>query len=92
MICQTVKPGIDCFFMSKKGCQFNGGACFPIIDKCEGCEKAKEFPTGKFCILFPDPGAKWRLGNCNMATHVERVAKKEAAKLNPIKASKRGSR
>jgi hypothetical protein len=25
----------------------------------------------KYCAVFPDPTVKWRLGNCNMATHIK---------------------
>lgn len=90
MICKTTKPGIDCFFMNGNGCQFAGGTCKQVIDKCEGCQKAQDFPTGKYCISFPDPASKWRFGSCNMATHIKAAAAKPAQKLNPIKASKRG--
>ncbi|UCF86287.1 MAG: PxxKW family cysteine-rich protein, partial [Desulfobacteraceae bacterium] len=37
----------------------------------------------------PDPPAKWRHGNCNMATHLQATAQKGNGKLNPLKASKR---
>lgn len=89
MICETVKPGVECSFMSKKGCAYAGGACKPVIDKCEGCQKSKDFSSGKYCISFPDPSAKWRFGNCNMATHIKAAPKKDAPKVNPLKASKR---
>jgi len=75
-------------FMRKTGCQYNGGSCHAIVEKCEGCQKAQEFPTGNYCLVFPDPAAKWRIGTCNMATHIE-SEKKVVAKLNPIKASKK---
>jgi hypothetical protein len=89
MKCVSLKEGYECFFMKKSGCQFNGGACQQIIEQCEGCQKAKEFPAGKYCLAFPEPAAKWRSGNCSMATHLQ-VVKKEVAKVNPLKASKRG--
>ncbi len=89
MVCTSVKEGLDCYFMSNQGCQFNGGTCHEIVEQCEGCQKAQVFPTGSFCIAFPDPASKWRLGKCNMATHMKEAAKKEAAKINPLKASKR---
>ncbi|NCO59423.1 MAG: hypothetical protein COZ70_03670 [Deltaproteobacteria bacterium CG_4_8_14_3_um_filter_51_11] len=91
MICGTVKVGYDCVFMNKKGCQFNGGSCHPIVEQCEGCQKIAVFPSGKYCLSFPDPASKWRLGTCNMATHIVKEAKKPAQKLNPLKASKRGA-
>ena len=90
MICTSVKEGIDCFFMNKDGCQFNGGACHQIIEKCEGCQKVQEFPAGKYCISFPDPSIKWRNGVCNMATHAKAENGNHAVKINPLKASKRG--
>ena len=89
MDCTTIKEGYPCFFMSKKGCQFNGGACHSVVEQCEGCQKAQEFPTGKYCIIFPDPAAKWRVGDCNMATHLQAKSTKKNGKLNPLKASKR---
>jgi len=90
MVCTSVKAGIECFFMNKDGCQFNGGACHQIVEQCEGCQKVMELPKGKYCISFPDPTVKWRRGNCNMATHVKVVTVKTTEKLNPLKASKRG--
>jgi hypothetical protein len=91
MVCTSVKPGIECFFMTKNGCQFNGGACHQIVEQCEGCQKVMEFPTGKYCISFPDPAVKWRHGNCNMATNVKVATVKTNEKINPLKASKRGN-
>ncbi|MDY6880617.1 MAG: PxxKW family cysteine-rich protein [Desulfatiglans sp.] len=89
MLCTTVKEGIECSFMSKKGCQFNGGACHPIVDKCEGCQKVSDLEAGKYCSAFPDPSAKWRFGNCSMATHIKKDTKQGNGKINPLKASKR---
>ncbi len=92
MLCTSVREGIDCFFMTKKGCEFNGGKCHTIIEQCEGCQKAYDFPAGKYCLSFPDPQAKWRMGNCSMATHLQATANKGNGKLNPLKASKRKAR
>ncbi len=92
MVCTTLKEGTECYFMSKKGCQFNGGNCHPIVEQCEGCQKVKEFPTGKFCLSFPEPTIKWRVGTCNMATHLMATKSKGNGKLNPLKASKRKAR
>jgi len=92
MVCTTVKEGIECSFMKKNGCQFNGGSCNQIVEQCEGCQKVIEGPSGKYCMIFPDPAIKWRLGNCNMATHMKVSSEKKNGKVNPLKASKRGSR
>ena len=93
MVCSTVKEGYECSFMGKQGCQFNGGTCHTIVEECEGCNKVQDFPSGKYCLVFPDPSAKWRIGNCSMATHLKATEGKDKAgvKLNPLKASKRGS-
>ena len=89
MVCVTVKEGMECFFMNKKGCQFNGGSCHPIVEQCDGCQKINEFPAGKYCLSFPDPAIKWRVGTCSMATHVSASNEKGNGKVNPLKASKR---
>ncbi|MCG8638676.1 MAG: PxxKW family cysteine-rich protein [Desulfobacterales bacterium] len=89
MICTTVREGDDCVFMTKEGCGYNGGACLPIIDQCNGCQRTSKFETGVYCIAAPDPSLKWKNGNCNTATHVKTVAAKKKQKINPIKASKR---
>lgn len=92
MVCITVKEGLECSFMKKNGCQFNGGNCHPIVEQCGGCQKVIEGPSGNYCMIFPDPIIKWRLGNCNMATHIIASIEKKSVKINPLKASKRGSR
>ena len=69
MLCTTIKEGTECAFMSKKGCEFNGGTCHTIIEECQGCERIFEAATGQYCQIFPQPAIKWRRGTCNMATH-----------------------
>jgi hypothetical protein len=92
MVCNSVKQGIECFFMSKNGCQFNGGSCHAIIEQCNGCQKVKDFPAGKYCLIFPEPSVKWRTGKCSMATHLAKAPAAAQAKVNPLKASKRAAR
>jgi hypothetical protein len=89
MHCVSVKPGVDCTFMTKKGCSFNGGKCKPVVEACNGCERILGFEELNFCASFPDPDVKWRLGICNLATHVKNGKKEMVQKLNPLKASKR---
>jgi hypothetical protein len=91
MLCQTIKQGKECAFMGKNGCGYNGGACHPIVESCQGCGKTLSLPTGMYCNSFPDPGGKWRSGTCNLATHVKREAEK-VVKINPLKASKRSAK
>jgi len=91
MLCTTTKNGIECFFMSNKGCTFPGGTCKVIVAKCEGCENILAVEDKKFCKAFPDPAAKWLFGSCNLATHIERKLPSEAKKVNPLKASKKGA-
>jgi len=88
MICQTTKKGVECFFMTKTGCSYNGGTCYPIVEQCNGCGKIQELPTGNYCISYPQPELKWKAGKCNFATHIVREAKQEKV-VNALKASKR---
>ncbi|MBN2282938.1 MAG: PxxKW family cysteine-rich protein [Deltaproteobacteria bacterium] len=89
MVCQTVKAGTECVFMSKKGCTFNGGSCHTIIEKCEGCGRILESSGNKYCMLYPDPAGKWATGICPSATHAKKSKEEKVQKLNPLKASKR---
>lgn len=89
MICTTVREGDECVFMTSKGCSFNEGACLPIVETCSGCQRARQYETGMYCIAAPDPSLKWKNGICNMATHVKVAEAAKKQKLNPIKASKR---
>ena len=91
MQCNTVKEGIECTFMGKAGCASQNGTCYTVTDKCEGCQKISEFPSGRYCTVFPNPPAKWRIGICTMASHAKVESKKSEVKVNPLKASKRGS-
>jgi hypothetical protein len=75
--------------MTAKGCSYNEGTCLPIIEECSGCQRGSQFETGMYCTAAPDPSLKWKIGICNMATHVKAVEAVKKQKLNPIKASKR---
>jgi hypothetical protein len=92
MLCQTVKTGLECAFMSKKGCGFFGGSCHVIIDKCCECGKIFEYESGKYCKVYPDPASKWLSGKCPTATHIKLEVKEAAQKVNPLKASKRANK
>lgn len=72
--------------------KFNDGAFLPIIEKCEGCERIVEAEGGKFCDTYMNPGAKWRLGICNFATHAKPEVTVVKIRVNPLKAAKRASR
>ncbi len=91
MVCETLKLGIECLFMKKTGCSYNGGKCYTIVENCEGCTRVLELETGKYCASFPYPAQKWQKGSCPMSTHVKKASKVEAQKINPLKASKRSA-
>jgi hypothetical protein len=91
MHCVSVKEGVDCTFMTKKGCSFNGGKCRQAVESCEGCDRRLFLEDGTYCGTFPDPAAKWRMGACNLATHVKNGKKETVQKINPLKASKRNA-
>ena len=92
MICQTVKTGTECTFMTKKGCGFISGQCKAIAEKCEGCGRIIEWENGQYCKVYADPSSRWMLGICPSATHMKYEIKETAQKINPLKASKRASR
>ncbi|MGB9441410.1 MAG: PxxKW family cysteine-rich protein, partial [Desulfobacterales bacterium] len=60
--------------------------------QCEGCNRGSEFSSGWFCTACPEPATKWKNGNCNFASHVSTTTTSAKAKINPLKASKRGRR
>ncbi len=74
-----------------------------VIEKCLICEREviinkdpqmmKKGPcnriNGTKCSAYISPAAKWKLGDCNLATHIIMVEDVDKFKLNPIKASKR---
>ncbi|MFP4476166.1 MAG: PxxKW family cysteine-rich protein [Desulfatibacillaceae bacterium] len=89
--CTTVRPGHECVFMTKSGCSYNGGACLTIIEDCQGCQRIVETESGSYCKSCPEPAMKWKVGPCNLATHITRQVAAQA-KINPLKASRRASR
>lgn len=89
MVCTTVRPGFDCFFMTKRGCTAPGGACSPTVERCNGCARAYLVDGKTFCSEFPVPSAKWAIGTCNLATHVQKDQQTERRRVNPLKASKK---
>ena len=71
----------------------NGVECHPIVEKCEGCDRAKEHEGVRYCSTYPLPERKWAQKVCNFATHIK--AEKDTGgkvKINPLKASKRAAR
>jgi hypothetical protein len=81
MHCETLKSGVECSFMAKTGCGFLGGACRSIHEKCEGCDRTQTIDEKKYCSAFPDPASRWRIGNCNMATHIKVESTKDTSKV-----------
>ena len=89
MKCTTVREGMECAFMTAQGCGYKGGVCHEIIEQCKGCNRTVEVTSGWYCAACPQPDAKWKVGNCNLATHVSSSMAENAQKINPLKASKR---
>ena len=89
MKCTTIRKGMECAFMTAKGCSYKGGVCHEIVEPCKGCSRTVEVSSGWYCAACPEPESKWKTGNCNLATHVTSSIGGNAQKINPIKASKR---
>ena len=77
--------------MTPNGMKFNGAIFHPTVEKCESCNRIREFEGGNYCSSYAMPEAKWALGSCNFATHVKMAASAQA-KVNPLKASKRAAK
>ena len=92
MICQTIKDGQDCSFMTKKGCGYNGGSCHTILELCGDCSKIFDVSTGRYCKVYPNPASKWTTGKCPTATHTKSAVVESTQKINPLKASKRANK
>ena len=73
------------------GMMYNGALFQPVIDKCEGCARIREFEGSNYCSSYPMPSGKWSLGICNFSTHA-RTAQAAQGKVNPLKASKRAAK
>lgn len=74
-----------------EGMLYNGAVFKPVIDKCEGCARIRDFQSAHYCSTYPMPTAKWSLGICNFSTHMK-AATAAQAKVNPLKASKRAAK
>jgi hypothetical protein len=62
----------------------------PIVEKCEGCDRAASEGEAKFCGAFAFPESKWRTGNCSMATHIKvESAKGDKVRVGQQKQKKR---
>lgn len=73
---------------TEKGVEVNGILCQVIVEKCDGCERVREYEGASYCSAYPQPERKWAVGRCNFATHVKE-SQAAGAKVNPLKASKR---
>lgn len=59
-----------------------------IIEKCVGCKRIEE--ENNTCAAAMSPKAKWRLGDCNLATHlVVKETKVQETKYKPKKFGKK---
>lgn len=72
--------------------KFASPSFLPVIASCEGCERIATAEEQKTCTVYANPAAKWRLGICNLATHVKPEVKTVKVRINPLKASKRASK
>ncbi len=66
----------------------------PVVDACKGCENIIEVDGTSYCKSYASPESIWMLGDCPIATHIERVelSKTQTKTRNPLKASKKAAR
>ena len=73
------------------GVELNGFVLQPVVEKCEGCDRIRNFAEQRFCSSYPSPERKWSGGRCNFASHIKAETTSKA-KVNPLKASKRAAK
>ena len=76
---------------NENGVELNGFQLKPVVEQCAGCDRVRSFEDAQYCSSYPDPARKWAGGRCNFATHAKAETVK-AAKVNPLKASKRAAK
>ncbi len=91
MLCSISREGQYCALATKNSCTYNSNGCKEIIEKCSGCNRTLEVNGIHYCNVSPDPLSKWRVGNCNMATHIK-AKQVKVVKSNPLKASRRAAK
>lgn len=82
-------PGAN---QTSEGMMYNGALFQPVIDKCEGCGRVREFEGAQYCSSYPMPSSKWSMGVCNFSTHARTSQGAAQGKVNPLKASKRAAK
>jgi hypothetical protein len=70
---------------------YASGEFKPVVEKCEGCDRIIAVESDRYCRVYVEPAAKWKLGLCNFASHVKPELTIAKIKINPLKASKRAS-
>lgn len=75
---------------TEAGVELNGLVILPVVEQCAGCERIRLFEEEQFCGSYPNPARKWANGRCNFSTHAKAAV--AAAKVNPLKASKRAAK
>jgi hypothetical protein len=56
-------------------------AARPVVEQCLGCDRILKEADSQRCSAFAFPDAKWRLGNCALATHIKVDTGKGAEKV-----------
>jgi hypothetical protein len=77
---------------TEKTTNFQNEVFQAIVEQCEGCERIVAVEETKYCGTYVNPGAKWRQGMCNFATHAKPEVAVVTARINPLKAAKRASK
>jgi hypothetical protein len=67
--------------MNGPALQTGGSTARPVVEQCLGCDRILKETDGQRCSAFAFPDAKWRLGNCSMATHIKTDTGKSTDKV-----------
>ena len=70
---------------------------YPIVEECIGCNKVEADPNSpnpeyttcyQKCLAYINPAMKWKLGDCNLASHIN-VIETGPEKYKPKKYGKK---
>lgn len=85
-VCETENK--KCLLANSFGnCLYENG-CSDVVEECNGCSRILE---NNKCKAFSNPAARWKNGECPLATHLTEKIEETKKKVNPIKKSKRKS-
>ena len=70
---------------TEEGVAVNGILLSPIVDKCDTCDRIREFEDQKFCSSYPNPARKWATGRSRRLHEGQPAEGVQARRARPLK-------